>query len=355
MVVYIHGYNLDQRYLQPWTTPQEPLTLTSFTEYFFSNGIFRFVIPMLFCISGYLYAIRDDQPYTQRTKKRLRVLFVPYLIWSAAGFLLVYILEMFPYTRMLVANSHLVWISNTRLLLHDYHWYEILARWVLIPVPYQLWFIVVLTVYNIAYPALRWCVLHPIIRWIYFTVVIFLWLTTFGTVLVEGEGLLFFSLGILMQKINFNIETAPRLLNPFAWGIAFIVLCAGKTWLAFKGFAFMGNAVFPLLSLIHKLAIMCGLIAAWYGSSRLAGWCMRYKWFVWLSGFSFIVYVVHAPAVAIAIDGAFAWMHYMYGYRILTYIFLPAVIIMASIAFGVLLRWLSPRLYSIATGGRGLG
>lgn len=353
MVVYIHAYNLNARYLQPWSVPNEPLTPTSFTEYFFSNGIFRFVIPMLFLISGYLYAMRDEVPYKQRIQKRLKVLLIPYLVWSAAGFLFVYILEMFPYTMALVANSHLVSLSNTRLLLHDYHWYEILARWILIPVPYQLWFICVLIVYNIAYPVLRWCMLHKTIRWIYFTVVICLWLTTFGTVLVEGEGLLFFSLGILLQKTNFNIETAPRPLNPFAWGIAFVVLCAGKTWLAFKGFSLMGNAVFPVLSMLHKLSIICGLITAWYGSSRLALWCMQRKWFVWLTGFSFIIYVVHAPAIAIAIDGVFAALHYINGYRILTYIFLPVVMIMISITIGVLLRWLSPKLYSIVTGGRG--
>jgi hypothetical protein len=69
LLVFVHGYNLDIRYMQPWTIPGEPLNITSFTEYFLANGIFRFRIPMLFIISGYLYALHDQKPYKQWTTK----------------------------------------------------------------------------------------------------------------------------------------------------------------------------------------------------------------------------------------------------------------------------------------------
>ena len=92
LLVYVHGYNLNQGYLQPWTMPGEPLTFTSFTEYFLANGIFRFRIPMLFIISGYLFAMGDDKPYKQRSRKRVKTLLYPYLTWSAVGLLLTYVL-----------------------------------------------------------------------------------------------------------------------------------------------------------------------------------------------------------------------------------------------------------------------
>jgi len=331
------------------------MTLTAFTEYFFSNGITRFAIPLLFAISGYLYALKDEQPYRQRIKKRLRVLLIPYLVWSTAGILFVYLLEMFPYTKTFVASSGVVQISNDRLLLYNYHWYELLGRWIVIPVSYQLWFLRVLIIYNLGYPLLRWCILHKTIRWVFFAVLILLWLGTFDAILVEGEGLLFFSLGIWLQKSNFNIETPYNRLNPSAWGIIFIVLCTLKTWLAFKGQIFMGNAIFPVLAILHKFTIITGLITAWYDSSRIAAWCMQRKWFLWLSSFSFIIYVMHAPAVAIAINPVFTWLHYMYGYRMTAYILLPAVLITLCIASGALLRNLSPKAYGFVTGERGLG
>jgi len=83
MLVFIHGYNLNLRYLQSATTVSEPLTATTFIQYFLSNGLFRFFIPMLFIISGYLYALQDNKPYKESIIKRLRTLFLPYLIWSA--------------------------------------------------------------------------------------------------------------------------------------------------------------------------------------------------------------------------------------------------------------------------------
>ena len=138
LLVFVHGYNLNQGYLQPWTMPGEPLTFTSFTEYWLANGLFRFRIPMLFIISGYLFAMRDQAPYKQRAGKRVRTLLYPYLVWSAVGLLFTFVLEFFPYTRNIVAETHMMQVDESRVLLHQYHWYEVLARWIFFPVSYQL-------------------------------------------------------------------------------------------------------------------------------------------------------------------------------------------------------------------------
>ena len=112
---------------------------------------------MLFAISGFLYTLSDHKPYGVRTRKRLRTLGIPYLLWSAVGLALVFGMEHFAYTRNIIASTHMMQIQENRIFLADYHWYEVLVRWILVPVPYQLWFIRVLLIYNIAYPAIRWC------------------------------------------------------------------------------------------------------------------------------------------------------------------------------------------------------
>ena len=122
LLVFVHGYNLHERYMQPWTIPGESLTFTTFTEYFLANGIFRFRIPMLFIISGFLFALHDYRPYKERTNKRLRTLLIPFLIWSAVGLVFTYFPELFPYSRDLVSRSNIVRIDDQRVLLHDYHW-----------------------------------------------------------------------------------------------------------------------------------------------------------------------------------------------------------------------------------------
>ena len=354
LLVFVHGYNLHERYMQPWTMPGEPLNFTTFTEYFLANGIFRFRIPMLFIISGFLFALHDHRPYGQRTKKRLRTLLLPYLIWSALGFAFTWALELFPYSRAIVAGSHIVQIDDSRMLLHNYHWYEMLGRWILIPVPYQLWFIRVLLIYNIAYPAIRWCVTHRIAKWIFFGIAFLMWLRTMGFVLFEGEGLLYFSLGVWIQKTNFNIDIPSRWLKPLWWGVAFVLLAALKTVLAFLGQPVLGNGIFPVLIILHKLVILSGLITAWYGCNGLVDWCMHRKWFVWLSAFSFMIYAMHAPLVAYATDTVFAFVSPVPHSRLLTYIFLPLAVIAFAVGTGALLRKSWPGLYGVLTGGRGM-
>ena len=181
-----------------------------------------------------------------------------------------------------------------------------------------------------------------------------MWLSTSNFVFFEGEGLLFFSLGILIQKTNFDIDKAKSGLNPVVWGAVFVGLSAVKTFLAFNGEPLLGNAVYPILTIMHKLVILSGLIAAWYGCNSIVAWCMQRKWFVWLSAFAFMIYAVHAPLVAYATNAVFAVVSHLPYYRLLTFIFLPLVIITFIVAFGALLRKLFPKVYSILTGGRGI-
>jgi len=345
---------MQERYLQPWTIPAEPFSLTGFAEYFLSNGIFRFRIPMLFIISGYLFAMHDERSYKSRTGKRFRTLIVPYLIWSALGLALTYGLELFTWGRGMVEGSHVVQISQTRILLHDYKWYELLGRWLLIPVPYQLWFIRVLFIYNLAYPAIRWCVLNRTGRWIFFGFALLLWLSTMGFIILEGEGLLFFSLGVWMQKYSFNIEQPSRWLKPSIWGILFISTAIIKTFLALTAASFLGQAIFPIITILHKVMILSGLIACWFGLDPLVRWCMNRRWFVWLSAFAFIIYALHAPLVAYCINPMLSIISPLPAYRLLSYVLLPFVIIAFCILTGLLLRSIVPKVYSVLTGGRGL-
>jgi fucose 4-O-acetylase-like acetyltransferase len=354
LLVFVHGYNLNLRYLQPWTTPDEPLTVTTFIEYLFANGLFRFRIPMLFIISGYLYALHDQTPNNERLGKRVRTLLVPYLIWSALGIALVYAFELFPYTRQLVIDSHVVQIDNERMQVHQYHWYETIACWLFFPVSYQLWFIRVLLFYNIAYPAIRWCVIHQQWRWVFFGFVTLLWLSTAGFIIAEGEGLLFFSLGVWIQKTNFSIKSPARWLKPFPWMVIFLSFAMIKTVLAFKGVDWLGSSVHPIITLLHKFTVVSGLVACWFGLDKCVVWFMKQNWFVWLTSFSFIIYATHAPLVAILINGMFQWLNFVNGYRLIAFALLPMAIIVGSVAIGGVLRTFTPKFYSLLTGGRGV-
>jgi hypothetical protein len=197
-------------------------------------------------------------------------------------------------------------------------------------------------------------IMHKTARRIFFGFAILLWLATAGFVFFEGEGLLFFSLGIWIQKTDFNIDKPIRLLNPVWWGIIFIGICTLKTILAFKGEPLMGNSIFPVLTIMHKITILSGLIVVWYGCNRLVSFMMQQKWFTWISAFSFMIYAMHAPLVAYATEGVFAVVSQFPYYRLLTFLILPLIIILMIIGFSALLRSTMPKLYEVLTGGRGM-
>ena len=110
----MHGYNLHQTYLQPFTTVREPLTITTFFEYFMANGVLRFRIPLLFIISGYIYAMQDSTPYLQQIKKRAVTLILPYLIWSAIGLAITFLWQQFPVTANAVLSAKLDQLGDDR-------------------------------------------------------------------------------------------------------------------------------------------------------------------------------------------------------------------------------------------------
>ena len=111
----------------------------------------------------------------------------------------------------------------------------------------------------------------------------------------------------------------------------------------------------PLLLLLHKLVVVSGLICAWYGCNAMAKYCMSKAWFIWLSAFSFMIYVLHAPLVVYATKDVFLLTHNWYAYRMTTFIVLPLGLIILSVIIGALLRQMLPKVYSFVTGGRGLG
>ena len=356
LLVFVHGYNLRERTMSPWTAPDDPFTFSAFTEYFLANGLFRFRIPMLFMISGYLYALHDYTPNRERIRKRVRTLLVPYLAWSALSLVIVYALETRPLFRAWIGASHVFQIdrAGAQVLVHQYPWYAIPLRWLLDPLPYQLWFIRSLFVYNLAYPRIRRWLGGQRSRRVLLGIAGVLWLGNISFGLFEGEGLLFFSLGVLLQKTAFDIERPAPGLDPRRWGPVFIGVAALKTWLAFRGAALIGAAVHPLLLVLYKVVVAAGLITAWYGSDPLVRLCMRQRWFVGLTAFAFIIYAVHAPMVAILIDPFLALVGRRPGAQLVTFVLLPACLIVFCVGLGAVLRRVSPALYGLLTGGRGL-
>ena len=348
LVVFVHGYNLNESYLQPFTIINEPIRFTTFIEYWLANGIFRFVVPLLFIISGYLFSIGDSTPYRIRIKKKLNTLIIPYLIWSAIALGVTYFLQTNHFTSQAVVDAHLDQLGDNRPL-NVISWNSLLMRWLLFPIAYQLWFVRCLFFYNLASPLIMKAMIKSPKIW--FSVCAFLWVVGFGTPLFEGEGLLFFSLGIYLHKNKMNVETNNFLLSSKMWVFIFVLITALKTFLAFK--MHWGVESYILLSILHKISIISGVISIWFGADSLVEYLMNLQWFNSISSYSFIIYAFHVPLLNYLTRFVFSHVTHFTLFRLSAFVGIPIVIIIFSLIFGIIFRKITPKLYGFCTGGRG--
>ncbi len=349
LLLFVHGYNLKETYLEPFSLVKERITFTTFFEYFLANGVLRFRLPLLFIISGYIFALQDYQPYGRRIKKRFKTLVIPYLIWSALGIAMTYLWQQNTLTAQAVFAAQLDQLGDNRPY-DQMGWHNILVRWLLMPVAFQLWFIRSLFFYNLIYPVFKWAVTKYPVIW--FSLMFLLWLTMFNALFFEGQGLLFFSLGIWLHKSRFRIDKKPEWFSHYLSWLFFVGISVIKTFMAFEF-----DAYTPLtrgvMATLHVISVSAGILAIWFSCDRIVRWAMRKKWFVWASAFAFVIYGFHIPLLAYVTRLAYMFMSGIPNYRLIVYVGVPALVLLLCIGFGVVLRSLAPRVYKVMTGGRG--
>lgn len=356
LVAYVHGYNLRDTYLTPFSTINEPLTFTTFFEYLVSNGLLRFRIPLLFMISGYLYAMYDHRSYWQQIKSRLSTLIIPLLIWSGFGLLLTFLLQQIPYTADIVIKANIDQLGDNRPYI-EIGWLGVIERWILAPISYQLWFLVALFVFNIFYPVIRWLVIKVPYIWLPITFIYFLFI--FYLPFLDSRGLFFFSFGVWIQKRNFSIEKEPAWFSLGLTLILFIGLCVIKTFMAFEleTYNFRNETSFTstaiILTMLHQFSIIAGIVAMWFGADKVMHWLMKQHWFNYASGFSFFIFGMHVPLLPYLMTWALTTFHFLPNYRLLCYLFIPFLLIFLCVFIGSLIRKYLSGVYKVLTGGRG--
>jgi peptidoglycan/LPS O-acetylase OafA/YrhL len=260
-----------------------------------------------------------------------------------------FLFEQWAAGRAAVVETSLFPFADKRIA--EYSIQNYLIRWILAPIPFQLWFIRCLLVYNLMYPWLKTAVTK--IPMVFFIAAGILWMMSFFAVFIEGEGLLFFSLGIWICKTNIDVQKPPSWYRSGYVVGAWVGVAAFKTWLAFNGQ--VGGAVLnPVLIILYKFVVLSGLVAVWYSFDPLIRFFMNQRWFVWLSAFSFIIYALHAPLINYAINYVFVYADSLPLFRLLMFVLLPTAVVGLCVLIGATLRKLSPAIYGLLTGGRGL-
>jgi fucose 4-O-acetylase-like acetyltransferase len=347
LLVYVHAFNLHPRYLAPMTLVDEAPTWDHVLQFLIANGLTRFRIPMLFAISGYLLAWRDDgsAPHGPRITKRLRTLGIPYLAWSAIALGITAALELWQPTREIVRAAGLSSYGPDHPFVTGYTAGQLLTRWLLDPSAFQLWFLRTLLILTALYPWLRRAVVRK--PAILFTIATVAWL------LFETSGLLFFSLGIWLAVRRVDVVAKPTWMRPAAMLAVWLVLCSIKTWMAFT-VETMSEPVAMTMLLLHRGGEATGMLAAWYGMDGLARAAMQQRAIRWLSQFSFVIYALHVPMVNYVTEAALLVGAGRAHVELWVYLLVPVLVIAVTVVVGALLRGTMPSVYRLLTGGRGL-
>jgi len=353
LLVYVHAFNLQPRYLQPFTLVEASATWDRALQYLLANGLLRFRIPILFAISGYLFALRDDgrASYRSRVLRRARTLGIPYLAWSAIAIAITFALEQWRVTRGYVASAGLSPFQPEAFFVGQYSLPQLTIRWLMDPVAFQLWFLRTLLLLVLLYPWLR----TAVTRWprTFFTIATIYWLPVGGLPFLDGEGLLFYSLGVWLAVRDVNVVAQPAWVRVRLFGALWLILCAVRTWIAFA-FHDVNTPIFFGMLLLYRASELFGLLTAWYGFDGLAQNAMQRGWFRWLTGFSFIIYALHVPLLNYATEASLALGAAVPLISLWTYLFVPLAICAFAVLVGAALRRIAPPMYSVLTGGRGL-
>jgi len=350
LLMFVHGYNLKETYLTPASLVDEPMSFASFIEYFISNGLLRFRIPMLFMVSGYIFALQDNKPYAERAKSRFISLIIPYFIWAAIGLAITYLWQQFPITAQAVQSAKVDQLGDNRPYA-ELGWIEVIKRWLFAPPSYQLWFIKNLFVYNLLYPVFRWIVKEYPFIW--FSILFILMLLLFQFLVIDAQGMFFFTLGIWLRKTNYPIDRKPVWFSTYLYWLIFIGLVIIKTFMAFEFESHVLVTYYTMMTL-HFCAVIAGVVAVWFSGDFIVRWCMNKKWFVWACSFSFIIFGLHVPLLNYVMRIAYMYGHNIPNYRLVSFILIPTLVLFFCIGVGALLRKTLPKFYSIATGGRGI-
>jgi len=340
LLVFIHSYNVNNLPLYTTSTVDEPITVTNFLEFFFANGLLRFRIPMLMIISGYLLAYKPNITYVEIVKKKVRTLLIPYLLFSGIAIVFIAIIE-----QLFLPNSaEGLWGKKiSTYSLHDFAY-----RWLISPIPFQLWFLRVVFVFIVCYPIIKFCLQKAPIG-----VLLMLFILVTGLSNNHYTLIFYFAVGMYLQMEKVDLTNKPYFLNIPFWLITVMILVTLKTLIAFYGNDYFGSFTGVVLQVIHVSYIIPSVLLVWFGLDKLINYCMSKRWFLSIIGSSFFIYACHEPLLTILIKPYISLLGNGEMAKLIAFFTLPILMIVLCIGLNAVVARLSPKLHNVLTGSRG--
>lgn len=331
LVVLIHSDGRKLMHLEQFTIPDVYLQMLC-SEIAFD------AVPIFFFISGYLFFLKRDS-YTEKWKRRVKSLLVPYLIWCVLIFLVLFFFQRVLGLSHLFQGGHLKHVVDFSLLDYVRIFWDIRDG---APILSTLWFlrnliILVLLTPLVSIACKKMGLLLPLLllgNYLYFHY-------TFFCVL-SGD-MFFFVTGCYMalKYSGDGIAKIDRLNTKW-------VICAWIGCLIASVFAYVHS---DLYEIFRRLFIVVDCIAMY----KLIAYLVRKYPMLWLqkiSAASFFIYLFHEPWLGYFQGFFFKYIHVGGVFLYLMPFFFCLFAIGYSYVVYLFLKRFAPRLLNVITGAR---
>lgn len=310
-------------------------------QYFVSQGLARFRVPMFFILSGYFFhrsVLRPGDGFLTQFRKRLRTIALPYLLWSITGFLL-YLLMQWPSSMRSLFPNNPVWGLSAL---------QVFDKILLDPIPYQLWFLRDLMVLFALSPVFM-VLIRRIGAWTLLPAAITWWFEI-DLVVLANESLPFYLAGawLFMRGPGRTpiITTGQRRTLVAGW----LALLMAKT-----AVVLLNAADIEVVRVMHKLSTVLGLVAVWVWYDLVVGDDdVKGSFLFKLSAYSFFLYAAHEPLITVLKKSLFLLVGDTPLTALAIYVVAPLVTMVICFSAAAWLSRHVPVLYGYFTGGRGL-
>lgn len=290
-----------------------------YIQFLLSENIGRIAVPLFFMISGFWMAYHNDSTfatYAERLRKRIRTVFIPYLMVS------------------------LLWLVVSFIIgkLQIEGFWSIVRIWLIDPVPFQFWFLQHLMLLIL----LSWPILYVIRnarygKYMLFTAMFIYSFVNQSTWGAFGDSLLYYALGMYLTTIDVKKPSKSVVATLIAVYVGSLigVMINGE----------MSGCFIPL----YKLQVLVGvsLITRWilFSNSEVKSRILA------IGGGNFFIYAFHEPLQSMIKSFALPHIHSQIGVLGL-YLLVPVFVIAVCLLVYMIMSKFMPRTAQVLTGGR---
>lgn len=336
-VVFMHSYNLGYSEFQPGNNAI--LNLNHIIQNYISQGITRIAVPLFFLISGIFYFLKFDltsKIFLKKIKKRTKTLLIPYLLWSIIGFILFLALQINPLTAR--------FFSDSRELIINYSFIQILDVIFIHPIAFQLWFIRDLFFLVLISPIIE--VLNKYLKGYWLILFMAAWFFDLPIFIFRGnEPLLFFAFGGFVVRNKFD-----WLSTYFSFTTILISLILWFSINLFSALTF-SDSIHIYLQMTHKIGIVIGVFSVWTIFDYIHKG-QNITFFNSIFSMTFFLYVFHEPFLTIVRKLLLKVIGISELGLLVVYFSSAIIVTIVSVYIGLLLKKHVRRLYLVLTGGR---